>query len=84
MADHLQQRVYPPHARPPVEVLVAGSRWPGELRMWTQRRDGSWHAQVSWRPAGGSAHIDTFRADEVSPLDDIQPSGLAHIGDVEG
>jgi hypothetical protein len=30
--------------RPDVEVCIDGEWWPGELRMWTQRADGSWWA----------------------------------------
>jgi hypothetical protein len=69
VADHLQQRVYLPHARPPVEVLVDGRWWRGELRMWTQHRDGSWHAQVLWSDAPKMLRIDTFPDDRVRSLD---------------
>jgi hypothetical protein len=37
----MTQTVYPPADRPEVEVLVEGTWHYGELRMWTQHRDGS-------------------------------------------
>jgi hypothetical protein len=45
--------------RPDVEVCIDSAWWPGELRTWTQRGDGSWWAQVSWRTEPGMAFLAT-------------------------
>jgi hypothetical protein len=60
--------VYPPADRPEVEVLVDGTWYPGELRMWTQGEDGSWSANVMWSRASGENRLDTFPSDNVRPL----------------
>jgi hypothetical protein len=52
-------RVFKPDDRPDVEVLVDGAWCDGELRMWTQREDGSWWGNVAWRPPG--EHTPTAR-----------------------
>ena len=59
-------RVYLPDERPDIEVLVDGLWCEGELRMWTQREDGSWHGDVQWRPDGEpTRRLDTFAADSI-------------------
>jgi len=66
MAHHI---VYKPHERPDVEVLVDGVWFPGELRMWTQRDDGTWSADVRWSEGtGASSRLDTFPADQIRPV----------------
>jgi hypothetical protein len=46
------------------EVLVGGVWRVGELRMWSQRDDGSWDRNVQWRPAGEpTRRFGTFWAD---------------------
>jgi hypothetical protein len=57
-------KVYMPHERPQVEVLVDGVWYPGELRgEW--RRHGRRLCNVSWRPRVGLARLDTVTADRV-------------------
>jgi len=61
-----QNRVYPPGDWPAVEVLVDGQWLDGELRVWTQHRDGTWWANVSWRPTGEySRRLGNFPADHI-------------------
>ena len=57
--------VYPPGECPDVEVCVDGEWWPGELRVWTNRADGSWWAQASWRREVGMTFIATVPAEMV-------------------
>ena len=64
----MSQTVYSPADRPEVEVLVEGTWHYGELRMWTQHRDGSWSANVMWTRAHGENRLDTFPAENVRPL----------------
>ncbi len=40
--------------------------------MWTQRDDGTWWADVQWRPRPGETYIDTFAAADVR-LDKTEP-----------
>lgn len=49
---HPTHRVYRPDERPDVEVLVSGVWRVGELRMWSQLKDGLWQGNVQWRPSG--------------------------------
>ena len=61
-----QHRVYRPDKRPDVEVLVDGIWHVAELRMWSQLADGSWVANVQWRPAGeATRRLETFAATDV-------------------
>ncbi len=62
--------VYSPADRPEVEVLVDGAWFYGELRMWTQHRDGSWWANVMWSSAVAENRLDTFNAEDVGPVGD--------------
>ena len=63
----VESRAYRPDERPDVLVTVEGVEYPGELRMWQQREDGSWWAQVNYRSEPGANRIDTVHADEVRP-----------------
>jgi hypothetical protein len=59
-------RVFKPDDRPDVEVLVDGAWCDGELRMWTQREDGSWWGNVAWRPPGEhTRRLGTFLAEQI-------------------
>jgi hypothetical protein len=58
-------KVYRPGERPDIEVLVDGVWREGELRMWIQREDGTWWAQVTWRSGPGSSRIGTFHEIDV-------------------
>lgn len=49
-------------------MLVNGTWRYGVLRMWTQRADGSWWANVTWTNLPGEQRIDTFPAEEIRPL----------------
>jgi len=60
-------RVYQPHERLDVEVLVNGTWHPGELR-GTWRRHGRKLCNVSWRDRPGMTHLNTVPADRVRPL----------------
>ena len=62
--------VYSPADRPEVEVLVEGAWYTSELRMWTQSKDGSWFANVTWSRAHGENRIDIFPAERVRPRAD--------------
>ena len=59
-----------PAERPEVEGLVDGVWYPGELRMWTKARDGSWSANVMWSRVSGENRLDTVPADHVRPVTD--------------
>ena len=60
-----EPRVYRPDERPDVEVLVHGLWCDGELRMWTQREDGSWEGNVQWCPNGEpTRRLDTFASSQ--------------------
>ena len=61
--------VYLPGDRPDIEVCLDGGWWPGELRMWTQRGDGKWWAQVTWRREVGMTYVDTVPAKRVRPIE---------------
>ena len=63
-----QHRVYRPKERPDIEVLVDGVWCVGELRMWSQREDGSRQGDVQWRANGEPIRrLDTFTADLIRP-----------------
>ena len=66
--QRLSSQVYRLADRPQIELLVDDTWYPGELRMWTQARDGSWSANVMWSRVSGENRIDTFPADHVRPL----------------
>lgn len=68
----MTSRVFRPDERPDILVTIEGVEYPGELRMWQQRDDGSWWAQVNWRSASGSTRIDTVPADDVR-ADETEP-----------
>lgn len=68
----MESRVYRPDERPDVEVRMDGVWHQGELRAWQQRDDGSWWANVQWRPAPGETYLDTVPAADVRP-DESQP-----------
>ena len=60
----MQHHVNRPDERPDIEVLVDGVWCEGELRMWSQREDGTWQADVQWRPNGEpTRRLHTFAAD---------------------
>jgi hypothetical protein len=62
------RHVYRPGERPAVEVLVDAVWCDGELRMRTQRDDGSWKGNVQWRSNGEpTRRLDTFVADFIRP-----------------
>ena len=62
----MEHRVYAPHERPDIEVLLDGVWLTGELRMWSQREDGSWWGNVQWRPANDPTRmIGTFPAERI-------------------
>jgi len=64
-----RHRVYRPDERPDVEVLVDGVWCDGELRMWTQLKDGLWQGNVQWRPADEpTRYLGTFAADCIRPV----------------
>lgn len=63
MATH---HIPKPGDRPDVEVLVDGAWLAGEVRMQTQRDDGSWVLEVQYRlPGEHSSRIDSFAAELV-------------------
>jgi hypothetical protein len=57
-------RIYKPHERPDVEVLLDGTWHPGELR-GTWRRKGNRLCKVSWRDRPGMTHLDTVPDEQV-------------------
>src|SRR3954452_7164210 len=57
-------KVYKPHERPEVEVLVDGTWYRGELR-GTWRRGGVDVCNVSWRERPGMIRLDTVAAERV-------------------
>lgn len=59
-----QQMTYFGFDRPDVEVLVDGTWWPGQLRMWTRHDDGTWTGNVLFHDAEGN-RADTFPADHI-------------------
>ena len=60
-----------PGERPDVEVASRRRVVDGELRMWSQRDDGSWWADVQWRPSGEpTRRLDTFAADLIRPAEE--------------
>jgi hypothetical protein len=59
--------VYRPADRPEVEVLVDGTWYSGEVRMWTNR-DGTWYADVGWSSGPAENRIRTFSADQLRRL----------------
>lgn len=63
--------VFAPDERPDIEVCIDGAWCPGELRMWQQREDGSWWANVNWS-RDGQRYVDTLPADDIRP--DERPS----------
>ena len=44
-----EHHIFRPGEHPDVEVVVNGLWCDGQLRVWTQREDGSWHGDVEWR-----------------------------------
>ena len=59
-------RIYKPHQRPDVELLVDGTWYPGELRgAW--RRGGLDVCNVSWRERPGLTRIDIVVAERAGP-----------------
>lgn len=70
----LQIVTYDPADRPDVQVQVLGHDtapdgwYPGELRQWVQRDDGTWWANCSWRH-DTSGYLDNFPTERVR-LDD--------------
>lgn len=58
-------RVYAPSERPDIEAMVDGEWFRGELRMWTQREDGSWWAQVNYSRGAGRRFLTTLPAEHV-------------------
>jgi len=57
--------VYRPADRPEAEVLVDGTWWPAEIRMWVQHHDGTWTADVGYATAPAENRIGTFPADRL-------------------
>lgn len=57
--------VYRPHERPDAEVLVDGTWYDAEVRMWSRDDAGGWHAQCTWHKGPGETRIDTFPAGHV-------------------
>lgn len=68
-------KVYSPSDRPDIQVRRDGVWCQGELRMWQQREDGAWWANVSWRPGPNATYLDTVPADDVR-LDEAEPQRL--------
>ena len=64
----MSQTVYLPAERPEVEVLVDGSWYYGELRIWSRGEDAPWLANVTWGRTHGEHRIDTFPAEDVRLL----------------
>ena len=65
-------RVYRPDERPDIEVLVDGVWCEGELRMRTQREDGTWQPDVQWRPNGEpTRRLDSSRPPAFGPPDTL-------------
>jgi hypothetical protein len=63
-----ESRVYAPHERPDIEVLVDGVWHRGELRAWQPDPDGEgWRANVQYRPEKGVTYIDTVAEERVRP-----------------
>lgn len=60
---------YKPFDRPAVEVLDDGTWYPGVLRAWYQRSDGSWWANVNWTVRPRGTYLDTVPAARVRPAD---------------
>lgn len=50
-----------------VEVLVAGTWWPGWLDRdyWRKASGGRWEAFVRWTRTGGEQHMDWFDEDQI-------------------
>jgi hypothetical protein len=59
-------RIYKPHERPDVEILVDGTWYPGELRgRW--RRGGKTLCNVAWHDRRGATHLTTVPVDRIRP-----------------
>ena len=57
---------FPPGEGPHVEVLVNGLWLVGEVRKWSRREDGSWWANVRYRPIDEpTRHVGTFPAERI-------------------
>ena len=50
---------------PEVEVLVDGTWYFGDLRMWSPVGDSGWEATVTYSLSAGERRIDRFPADRV-------------------
>lgn len=62
--------VYDLTERPDVEVEVDGEWLPGEACMRWQDDDGTWWANVQWRPPGSNSRkLDNFPAERVRPAE---------------
>lgn len=62
-----EAKIYDPHERPDIEVLVDGTWHQGELRAWFPADDGTWSANVTYRTAPGENRILTVPEDHVRP-----------------
>lgn len=60
--------VFRPDDRPECEVLVDGTWFPGEVRMWTETPTG-WVAEVGFNTGPAQNRIDSF------PFEDVRPQG---------
>ena len=60
-----QTVVYKYADRPLAEVLVDGTWWPAEIRMWVQHNDGTWTADVGYSMAPAENRFGTFPADRL-------------------
>jgi hypothetical protein len=58
-------RIYKPHERPGIEVLIDGNWHPGELRGTWRRLEGADVCNVAWRERPGMTRLDTVSADRV-------------------
>jgi hypothetical protein len=60
--------VYRAADRPDVEVLIGGTWYPGELRMWPPRSDGTWEGNVMYS-TGPADRLDTFPQDQIKQVE---------------
>jgi hypothetical protein len=52
--------VYRPADRPDVEIEIDGTWYPGELRAWFPRDDGTWEGNVMYSLGPAQNHLDQF------------------------
>jgi hypothetical protein len=57
--------VYRAADRPAVEVLIDDTWYPGELRMWSPRPDGTWEGNVMHSTGPAENRLDTFPQDRI-------------------